>query len=92
MREPSVPAYPRLMHCRLHINLPVERVIPSTEARKKSIKKYLSQFADFKVRIPKEQLDEVHNHAAQMGESTAAFMRRAIAETMERDKQMKGDN
>ena len=58
---------------------------PLTEARKKSIKKYLSQFADFKV-------DEVHNHAAQMGESTAAFMRRAIAETMERDKQMKGDN
>ena len=59
---------------------------PLTEARKKSIKKYLSQFADFKVHIPKEQLDEVHNHAAQMGESTAAFMRRAIAETMERDK------
>ena len=65
---------------------------PLTEARKKSIKKYLSKFADFKVRIPKEQLDEVHNHAEQMGESTAAFMRRAITETMERDKQMKGDS
>ena len=65
----------------------MENSKPLTEARKASIKKYLSQFADFKVRIPKEQLEEIHDHAAQMGESTAAFMRRAIAETMERDKQ-----
>ena len=65
----------------------MEEKKPLTNARKASIKKYLSQFADFKVRISKEQLDEVHHHAKQMGESTAAFMRRAIAETMERDKQ-----
>lgn len=39
-----------------------------------------------KIRVLPEQRDEIQAHAKTMGESTTAFMKRAIVETMERDK------
>ena len=59
------------------------------EYQLKATKKYLSQFADFKIRITPEYRTEIQQHAKAMGESTAAFVKRAIAETMERDRKQK---
>ena len=39
----------------------------------------------FNLALPKGMLDQVKRHAAARGESTRGFIRRAIAETMERD-------
>ena len=50
-----------------------------TEARKAANKRYIDKF----VRT------EVQQHAQEMGESTTAFINRAIDETMERDKEAK---
>lgn len=49
-------------------------------------KRYLSKFVDLKIRITAEERDEYHRHAEAMGESTSAFVKRAIRETMARDK------
>lgn len=57
-----------------------------SDSQKRASKKYLSQFSELKIRVLPEQRDEIHAHAKKMGESTAAFMKRAILETMERDK------
>ena len=61
-----------------------ERKTPEYQIR--AAKKYLSQFADFKIRITPEYRDEIQLHAKSMGESASAFVKRAIAETMERDR------
>lgn len=57
-----------------------------SDSQKRASKKYLSQFSELKIRVLPEQRDEIQAHAKTMGESTAAFMKRAIVETMERDK------
>lgn len=59
---------------------------PLTEAQKKSIAKYLSKFAEMRIRLEPDYYEEIKRHAESMGESGAAFAKRAIAETMERDK------
>ena len=56
---------------------------PLSEARKKANAKYLSKFAE------PDHYEEIKRHAESMGESGAAFAKRAIAETMERDKRGK---
>ena len=56
-----------------------------SESQKRATKKYLSQFAELKIRVLPEQRDEIQAHAKKMGESTAAFIKRAIDETMARD-------
>ena len=56
-----------------------------SESQKRASKKYLSQFAELKIRVLPEQRDEIQAHAKKMGESTAAFIKRAIDETMTRD-------
>ena len=55
-----------------------------SESQKRASKKYLSQFAELKIRVLPEQRDEIPAHAKKMGERTAAFIKRAIAETMAR--------
>lgn len=50
-----------------------------------SKKRYLTQFADFKIRITPEERNKIQTHASAKGESMAAFVRRAIWETIERD-------
>ena len=57
-----------------------------SEAQKKAIRKYQSKFIEMRLRVTPEYHDEISRHAQSMGESDAAFLRRAVAETMERDK------
>ena len=59
---------------------------PLSEARKKSNAKYLSKFAEMRIRLEPEYYEEIKRHAKSMGESGSAFAKRAIAETMERDR------
>lgn len=57
-----------------------------SEARKRANDKYLKEkVEEFKVRVPKGKKDEIKAHAEVQGESTNAFINRAIDETMERD-------
>ena len=55
------------------------------EARLKANKKYLSQFKDVKIRLKPNEHEELQEHAKNTGESVAAFIKRAIAETIKRD-------
>lgn len=56
-----------------------------TEAKQRANKKYRQKFEYLQARVPAEEKDAICSHAEEMGESLNAFMRRAIAETMERD-------
>jgi predicted HicB family RNase H-like nuclease len=59
-----------------------------TEARKKANEKYLKESVeDIRIRVPKGDKAKVQEHAATMGESTNAFVVRAITEAMKRDRQ-----
>lgn len=57
-----------------------------TEAQLRASKKYHQKFDDLRIRVPAGEKQFIDAHAAEMGESTNSFVRRAIAETMERDK------
>ena len=59
----------------------------TTAAQKRAHQKYMEQFVEIKVRMTPEQRTIVQTHAAAMGESTTAFINRAISETMARDKE-----
>lgn len=65
--------------------------LKTPESKRRANKKYLSKFADIKIRVDPEWRDTIQSHAESVGESTSAFIKRAITETMERD-QTKGDN
>ena len=56
-----------------------------TEARKRANKKYIDKFVEVKVRMFPERRILIQQHAAAMGESTTAFVNRAIDEAMARD-------
>ena len=58
------------------------------ESQKKAIKKYLSKFVDVKIRVEPDYRDQIQLHAQSTGESMSAFIKRAIDETMVRDKEM----
>lgn len=59
-----------------------------TEAQKRATQKYLKESVEeIKVRVPKGDRAIIQAHAEAMNESTNKFIRRAIDETMERDKQ-----
>ena len=57
-----------------------------TEAQLRASKKYHEKFDNLQVRVPQGQKEVIADHAASQGESLNAFVRRAISETMERDK------
>ena len=59
---------------------------PVSEAAKKAHRKYMSQYVEIKTRMTPEKRDMIKAHAQTMGESTTAFINRAIDETMQRDK------
>ena len=59
------------------------------ESQLKASKKYLSKFADIKIRVEPEQRDIIQAHAESVGESMSSFIKRAITETMERDQAAK---
>ena len=56
-----------------------------TEAQKKAQKKYMEKFMVARVRMERERYAAVQAHAEARGESTTAFINRAIDETIERD-------
>ena len=60
-----------------------------TEAQAKAAKKYLKESVeDIRIRVPKGNKVKIQEHAASMGESTNAFVVRAINEAIERDNQI----
>ena len=56
-----------------------------TEAQAKAHKKYMEQYVEIKVRMSPDKRSTVQEHAGKMGESTTAFINRAIDETIDRD-------
>lgn len=57
----------------------------STEAQKKASKKYNEKLEMISIRVPKGEPEQFKEHAKKMGESLAAFLRRAAKETIEID-------
>ena len=57
----------------------------TSSAQQQAVKKYLSKFVDVKIRVSAEERDLINAHAKSVSESTSAFIKRAIHETMERD-------
>ena len=60
-----------------------------TEAQLRASKKYHQKYEYLQARVNPAEKEAVTAHAEAMGESLNAFMRRAFAETMERDKASK---
>ena len=56
----------------------------TSEAQLKAAKKYLSKFTELKLRLTAEEHSAIKEYTAKTGESIAAFMRRAIKETIDR--------
>ena len=60
--------------------------MPVSKAQQKAVNKYMAANYDrINLTIPKGQRDIIKAHADSQGESTNAFIGRAIQETMERD-------
>ena len=58
-----------------------------TEARKRANEKYNAKAYDrINIAIPKGEKETIRDHAEQQGESVNGFIKRAIDETMKRDK------
>lgn len=57
-----------------------------TDAQKRAQKKYIESIARVEIVMPKEKKDEVQQHAETRGETIGGFIKRAIDETMEREK------
>ena len=58
---------------------------PISEARKRANETYLKTQDEIKIRVPQGQKAEIQAHAEARGESLNGFVKRAIAETIERD-------
>lgn len=61
----------------------------TSEAQLKANKKYQNKFDKVQIRVSHEEKEAIDQHAQAMGESTNAFVRRAIAIVMELDKKKK---
>ena len=60
--------------------------MPASKAQQKAVTKYVkAKYDRFGLTMPKGNLDTIKAHADSRGESTNAFIGRAITETMERD-------
>lgn len=57
-----------------------------TKAQKEATKKYMKNKKELHVVVSEEKHREIKAHAESSGESVNAFIKRAINETMERDK------
>lgn len=64
--------------------------MPVSKAQQKAVHKYVKKNYDrMELIVPKGQRDTIKAHAEAHGESVNRFVNRAIAETMERDKEEK---
>ena len=61
--------------------------MPTSKAQQRAVSRYIKANYDrLELTVPKGQKDIIKTHAEARGESVNAFIGRAIAETMERDK------
>ena len=63
-----------------------------TEAQARAHKKYIARYVEVKIRRLPEERDALKTHAETTGESVNTFLRRAISETMERDRAAQGND
>ena len=62
-------------------------IMPTSKAQQRAVSRYIKANYDrLELTVPKGQKDIIKTHAEARGESVNAFIGRAIAETMERDK------
>lgn len=61
----------------------------ATEAQLRANQKYHEKFERIQIRVSPEEKEAVEAYAEEIGESVNFFVRRAIAETMEREKRQK---
>ena len=59
--------------------------MPLSESKSRSNQKYRDKFEYITTRVPHREKQSICEHAEAMGESLNSFMRRAAAETIERD-------
>ena len=60
-----------------------------SEARARATKKYQDKFERIYIRVSSEEKAAIEAYAEEIGESVNSFVRRAVAETMEREKNQK---
>ena len=60
-----------------------------SEARIRATKKYHDKFERIQIRVSPEEKESIEAYAEEIGESVNSFVRRAVAETMDRERQMK---
>lgn len=60
--------------------------MPTSEAQLRASKKYHDKFEKLQIRITPEEKAAIENHAESTNESVTAFVRRAISETISRDR------
>lgn len=59
-----------------------------SKAQQQAVSKYMkANYDELKIRIPKGNRARIQEHARKQGESTNAFIYRAVNEAIERDKQ-----
>lgn len=59
-----------------------------SKAQQQAVSKYMkANYDELKIRIPKGNRARIQEHAREQGESTNAFIYRAVNEAIERDKQ-----
>lgn len=59
-----------------------------TQAHNDAHKRYMEGHVEIRARVSTEQRDAIQDHAAARGESVNGFIKRAIQETMDRDKEV----
>ena len=58
-----------------------------TPAQAKAHKKYMEGFVELRARVSYAERDSIQAHATARGESVNGFIKRAISEAMERDRE-----
>ena len=58
-----------------------------TPAQAKAHKKYMEGFVELRARVSYAERDSIQAHATARGESVSGFIKRAISEAMERDRE-----
>lgn len=59
--------------------------MPISEARARATKKYQDKFERIQIRVSPEEKAAIEAYAEELGESVNSFVRRVVAEAMERD-------
>ena len=57
-----------------------------TESQLRASKKYHAKFERIYIRVPLEEKEAIEAYAEEIGESVNTFVRRAVAETISREK------